>query len=108
MARERRQYVRFAFYRLAPEWRRLSPSERERMRREFTEIVVAWDERILRRPCSPLGRRGDCDFMLWQVSEHLDHFQQLASDVASSDLGAYHNRPSCRESSRCAAGSAGP
>jgi chlorite dismutase len=89
MSRERRQYVRFAFYRLAPEWRRLDAAERGEMRRTFAEIVDAWDERILLRTYSTLGMRGDCDFMLWQVSENLDDFQELASDVASSDLGAY-------------------
>jgi chlorite dismutase len=93
MARERRQYVRFAFYRLAPEWRRLSASERTAMRESFAEIVDTWVDRILLRSYSTLGMRGDCDFMLWQVSENLDDFQELASDVASSDLGAYLETP---------------
>jgi chlorite dismutase len=40
-----------------------------------------------------IGMRGDCDFMLWQVSENLDDFQEAASDVASSALGAYLETP---------------
>jgi chlorite dismutase len=93
MARERRQYVRFAFYRLAPEWRRLSASARTAMRTELADMVESWAERILLRTYSTLGMRGDCDFMLWQVSENLDHFQELASDVGSSELGAYLDTP---------------
>ena len=93
MSRERRQYVRFAFYRLAPEWRRLDRTDREEMRGTFAETVDAWDDRILLRTYSTLGMRSDCDFMLWQVSENLDDFQELASDVASSDLGAYLETP---------------
>jgi chlorite dismutase len=93
MARERRQFVRFAFYRLAPEWRRLEASERAAMRDAFAEIVDTWGDRILLRTYSTLGMRGDCDFMLWQVSEDLDDVEELASDVASSDLGAYLETP---------------
>jgi len=93
MARERRQYVRFAFYRLAPDWRRLPVREREAMRAELAEIVDAWDRRILLRTYSTLGMRGDCDFMLWQVSENLDDFQELAADIASAELGAYLDTP---------------
>lgn len=93
MSRERRQYVRFAFYRLAPQWRRVTAAERTAMREEFAEIVDKWADRILIRTYSTLGMRGDCDFMLWQVSENLDDFQELASEIASSDLGAYLETP---------------
>lgn len=93
MARERRQYVRFAFYRLAPEWRRLAAPERTAVREEFAEIIDVWAGRVLLRTYSTLGMRADCDFMLWQVSENLDDFQELASDVAASDLGAYLETP---------------
>ncbi len=93
MTRERRQYVRFAFYRLMPEWRRLDAPDRGAMREQFVETVDSWDKRILLRTYSTLGMRGDCDFMLWQLSENLDDFQDLASEIASSDFGAYLETP---------------
>ena len=91
--RERRQYVRFTFYRVDPSWRRLSSSERDSGRAEFARLVDRWSERTLLRTYSTLGTRGDCDLMLWQVSENLDDFQAFASDVLSSDLGAYLDTP---------------
>lgn len=93
MARERRQYVRFAFYRVQPEWRRLPASERVATRSEIADIVDRWAARILLRTYSTMGMRGDCDFMLWQVSENLDDFQEAAADIASSELGAYLETP---------------
>jgi chlorite dismutase len=93
MARERRQYVRFIFYKVQPEWRRLPSGERNAHRSELTDIVDRWADRMLLRTYSLIGMRGDCDLMLWQVSENLDDFQEAAADVASSELGAYLETP---------------
>jgi len=93
MAGEPRQFVRFAFYMLEPEWRRLPASERDEQRSDFAHIVDEWADRILVRSYSTIGTRGDCDFMIWQVSPNLDDIQAFASDVLSSDLGAYLTTP---------------
>lgn len=93
MAAERRQFVRFAFYRLDPVWRRLPAGEREAHRRELGEVVERWADRILLRTYSTLGTRGDCDFLIWQVSTELSDFQELAADVSATDLGAYLETP---------------
>ncbi len=93
MNRERRQYVRFAFYRVGPEWRRLSPSEREDARAEFADVIEGWEQRMLLRTYSMIGTRADCDFLVWQVTENLDNFSELAADINSSELGAYLETP---------------
>ena len=93
MERERRQYVRFVFFRVDPAWRRLPPIERDTGRAELTRVVEDWSERILIRTYSTQGTRGDCELMLWEVSENLDDFHTLASDIASSDMGAYLDTP---------------
>jgi len=89
VAQESRQFVRFAFYRTDPLWRRLRAAERDSAREEFVRIIKGWSDRILLRTYSTIGTRGDCDFLLWQVSTELGDFQALASDVLSSQLGAY-------------------
>ena len=83
MSRERRQYVRFAFYKVSPDWRRLGTPEREATKREFTEIVEGWEQRMLIRTYSTIGTRSDCDFLIWQVSEELDNFSELAADTTT-------------------------
>src|SRR3954453_21549410 len=93
MSRERRQYVRFAFYKVSPDWRRLAAPEREAMKREFADLVEGWEQRMLIRTYSTVGTRADCDFMIWQVSEELDNFAELAADLNAPELGAYLDPP---------------
>jgi chlorite dismutase len=89
MERERRQYVRFAFYHVDPTWRRLPAAERERACDEFADLVDHWSDRILLRTYSTVGTRGDCDFLLWQVSENLDDVNELAANVNRTQLGSH-------------------
>jgi chlorite dismutase len=93
LARERRQYVRFSFYRVDPAWRRLPSQERIASKDEFAELVERWAGRNLLRTYSTLGTRGDCEFMLWQVSENLDDFQEMAADIRGTELGSYLELP---------------
>ena len=93
MTNEQRQYVRFAFYKVDPAWRRLSPTARDSAREELAEAIDSWSDRILLRTYSTIGTRADCDFLVWQVSTNLDDFQSLASDIASSELGAFLDTP---------------
>ena len=71
MSKEQRQFVRFLFLRVDPLWRRLPAGEREASLAEFGDLIATWEDRILLRTFSTVGMRGDCDFMLWQVSERL-------------------------------------
>jgi chlorite dismutase len=89
MATDRRQYVHFSFYKLDPTWRRLPAAERDQQRAELADLIEAWSGRILLRTYSTIGTRGDCDLMLWQVSEDLDELQSLSADVTATEMGNY-------------------
>jgi chlorite dismutase len=89
----RRQYVKFSFFKVAPEWRRLEPEERERQLVEFQELVEAWQERNLIRTYSTVGTRGDVDFMLWQVSYDLADIQRMASELFGTALAGWLTTP---------------
>lgn len=93
MARERRQYVHFSFYKLDPAWRRLPVAERDAQRAELGDLIEAWSGRILLRTYSTIGTRADCDLMLWQVSEDLDQLQSLSADVTTTEMGNYLETP---------------
>lgn len=77
----RRQFVKFTFFKVAPEWRRLDAETRERQTAEFARVVDDWADRNLVRCYSTIGTRGDTDFMIWQASYELDDIQDLASDL---------------------------
>ena len=89
----RRQIVKFTFYAVAPEWRRLDADERERQMAEFGAVLESWSERNLIRCYSTIGTRGDADFMVWQVSYELDDIQRLAGELLGATLGGYLATP---------------
>src|SRR2546428_12359697 len=63
---EKRQAVRFAFYKLDGAWRRLSADRQAASKLEFGEVIESFHGRLLLRPYGLVGIRGDCDFLLWQ------------------------------------------
>src|ERR1051325_11181561 len=66
---EKRQVVRFAFYKLDSAWRRLPAERQASAKLEFGETIESFAGRLLLRPYGLVGIRGDCDFLLWQVAE---------------------------------------
>jgi chlorite dismutase len=84
-----RQWVKFTFYKVDADWRRLAPEERERAREEFTTTVESFGDCMLVRPYSLSGLRGDADFLIWLVSDNLDDFQQFATAVFSTAMGTH-------------------
>src|SRR2546421_11038483 len=90
---ERRQVVRFAFYKLDSAWRRLSAERQASSKIEFGEMIESFAGRLLLRPYGLVGIRGDCDFLLWQVAESLDALVALQTALNRTDLGAYLASP---------------
>jgi chlorite dismutase len=90
-----RQFVRFAFHRIRPEWRRLDAAERATQRDEVRALIAetaAIDGAVL-RTYSLAGTRGDTDFMVWLVSDNLDHLHTFAARLNATRMGAYLDTP---------------
>src|SRR5437867_11733852 len=90
---ERRQVVRFAFYKLDNAWRRLSTERQASSKIEFGETIERFAGHLLLRPYGLVGIRGDCDFLLWQVAEDLDSLVALQTALNRTDLGAHLTLP---------------
>lgn len=90
-----RQHVRFAFYRVRPEWRLLGAAERAAQREEVAALVREIGDRdgVLIRAYSTVGTRGDADLMLWLVSERVDDLHEFSSRLNRLRLGAYLESP---------------
>ncbi len=84
-----RQYVRFAFYKIDPTWRRLPPEKQADHKRELFEAIQQFDRRMLVRSYSTMGTRADAELMLWQIAETPLHFQDLAAAIMQTAMGAY-------------------
>ena len=92
-ARERRQLMRYAFYKLDPAWRRLPAVEQREHKAAFAEAVETFGGRLLVRSYSLVGVRGDVDFLLWQVAEDLETLLALQSELNRTRLGAHLTTP---------------
>ncbi|HEX4601493.1 MAG TPA: chlorite dismutase family protein [Gemmatimonadales bacterium] len=90
---ERRQVVRFAFYKLDNAWRRLPAERQASSKLEFGETIERFSGHLLLRPYGLVGIRGDADFLLWQVAEDLDSLVALQTALNRTDLGAYLTLP---------------
>ncbi|MBV8526940.1 MAG: chlorite dismutase family protein [Candidatus Dormibacteraeota bacterium] len=90
-----RQHIRFAFYRVRPEWRLLSATERAAQREELAALVREFDQRenVLIRSYSLVGTRGDADFMLWLVSDRVDDLHEFSARLNRLRVGAYLESP---------------
>src|SRR5882762_3714178 len=93
VASEKRQVVRYAFYKLDPAWRRLTAERQASAKIEFGETLERYNGRLLLRPYGLVGIRGDTDFLLWQVAEDLDALVELQTALNRTDLGAYLSIP---------------
>jgi chlorite dismutase len=87
------QYVRFAFYRVDPVWRRLPRAEREGQKAELASVIEEVAARDLLQPYSMAGSRGDCDFMLWHASAELGDMYDLAQAINRTDMAGYLTVP---------------
>jgi chlorite dismutase len=86
----RRQFVNFAFFKVNPEWRRLSINERREQKDEAVRVLQRWnneDMRIL--TYSNVGLRGDTDFMLWRICYSLDCLSSAHTDFMKTSFGGY-------------------
>ncbi len=90
-----RQHIRFSFYRVRPDWRLRSATERAADREEVAALVREIGDRdgVLIRPYSLVGTRGDADFLLWLVSERLDDFQEFSSRLNHTRMAGYLESP---------------
>ena len=85
----RRDFVKHSFFKVTPEWRRLSLEQREHSKSQFAEVVAEFSDRITLASYSLVGTRADVDFMLWKVSPTLEAVNQLLAQLNRTELGGY-------------------
>lgn len=88
-----RDFVKYTFYKVAPDWRGLPRSEKERSKREFTDVIAEFADRIDLSSYSLVGTRGDVDFLLWKVSPTLEAIDQLMAQLNRTELGRFLHTP---------------
>ena len=90
---QRRQTVKYTFYKMDPQWRRLPAPEREAGKEEFASVVEEFGSQLSILSYSLMGLRGDTDFMLWCVGPSPETVQELATHLARTGMGRYMDTP---------------
>lgn len=89
----RRDFVKYSFLKVAPEWRKLPDTDRARAKSGLAGLIAEFSERMIINSYSLVGTRGDADFMLWQISPTLETISELAAQMNCTELGKFLQTP---------------
>jgi chlorite dismutase len=84
-----RNFVKFTFIRVLPEWRRRSEEERSADKSEFAAACADFASDHLLRAYSLVGTRGDTDLMIRSLAASLDPIHELHVLLNQSGLMRY-------------------
>jgi chlorite dismutase len=87
--RKGRQFLKYTFFKILPSWRSVSDQKRVNAKESFRKVVDKYTKQMIVKPYSLFGTRGDCDFMLWTISEGLEDFQEFISEIFKSEIGEF-------------------
>ena len=90
---EARDFVKYSFYKVAPEWRRLPRADRERSKDEFVATLAEFTDRVALSSYGLGATRGDVDFMLWKISPTLEAIDELTAQLNRTQLAGYLHTP---------------
>lgn len=88
-----REYLKYTFFKVDSQWRRLENNDKLAAKQELAEIVKGFAKQGMLSSYSLVGIRGDADLMLWTASRRIEDFQELTSSLISSTLGKYMEIP---------------
>ena len=90
---EPRDYVRYAFHRVPPDWRREPADVRRRGIDEFCTVLDEAADPLRIRTYSTLGLKADADFLIWSIAPALEPLQRLHARLLGTPLGGRLQTP---------------
>ncbi len=93
-AREReedgpRDFVKYTFLHLRPEWRRLPAEAREDGRRRLVEVLDRPPEGATVRTYSLVGLKAGTEMLVWSIAPELAPVQELHARLFGTPMGGY-------------------
>ena len=90
MAQEtQRDFVKYTFYQVSPEWRDLPAEERAQAKAQFAEVLAECSPEVSLSSYSLVGTRGDADLMLWKVCPTLEPINELMAQLNRTRLARF-------------------
>jgi chlorite dismutase len=90
---EPREFLKYTFYKVRPEWRHLPGDEKNEQKMEFAALLHDLEDDVTLRCYSLEGTRGEVDFMVWAIDPVIDTFRDMARKISSTRLGRYVDTP---------------
>jgi chlorite dismutase len=88
-----RQFVSYAFYKVAPSWRLRSNEERSADKQSLVEAVSRFADDMLVRTYTTVGTRGDADLLIWRATEDINLFNEAAAAINRSSIAPFLSSP---------------
>lgn len=88
-----RDFVKYTFFHLRPEWRRLPPPVREQGRVAMGYALDHPPEGVRVRCYSLVGLKADVEWMVWTIGPDLGPIQEFHSRLLGTPVGAYLDTP---------------
>jgi len=87
------RYVKYTFFKVLPEWRKLPRESSEASKKGFLRRLVELGKQLSLRTYSLVGTRGDADFGIWAITDSVEALQEFHSSLLKTALGQYLSTP---------------
>lgn len=84
-----KQFVNFIFFRVNPDWRKLSLETKCVFKDEFRKVFNSFNENLLLYTYSLVGFDSKADLMFWRIGSSLDAIQEMTAKLYQTNLGSY-------------------
>ena len=84
-----KQFVNFMFFRVSPEWRKLSPETKSTFKSEFQEVFDRFRGDLQLYTYSLVGFDSKADLMFWRIGTSLDLIQEMTAKLYRTSLGSF-------------------
>ena len=88
-ATEVRDFVKYTFFHLRPEWRRLDAGTRTDGKARFVQVLETPPPGLIVRTYALTGLKADTEMLLWTIGPELGPIQELHSRLFGTPLGGY-------------------
>ena len=86
---EPRDFVKYTFFRLLPEWRRLPRETREQAKAQFVDVLDHPPAGVVVRTYSLTGLKAGAELLVWSIAPELSGIQELHARLLGTPLGGY-------------------
>jgi chlorite dismutase len=92
-ADEPRDFVKYTFFHVQPEWRRLPPATREDGKVAFAGVLDRPPDGVIVRTYALTGLKAGTEMMVWAIGTELGAIQELHARLLGTPLGGYLDTP---------------